>query len=196
MVNYNKKTEEWKDIKGFEGLYQVSTLGRVKSLDRCVYGKDGRYQNIKGGIKKPSKRKDGYMKVSLYKDGVHLPKYLHRIIAEAFIPNPFEFDVINHKDENPSNNNIDNLEWCTQRYNLLYNDRHIKLLKTSGYKKRTEKMKKPIKVKKKDFEKSFDSITEACLDLGLKIPSVVKCLKGKSNTHYGYTFKYTEKNQL
>ena len=105
--------EIWKNIVGYEGKYQISNLGRVKSLkDRYGY---------RERILKPSTNKRGYKKVVLVKVGEKRKTFLvHRLVAEAFIPNPNNYSEVNHKDENPSNNNVDNLEWCTRKYNINY----------------------------------------------------------------------------
>lgn len=100
--------EIWKDIEGYEGLYQISNKGRVKSF------------HGKGRIMKLGTHPLGYKLATLTKDGEQNTKQVHRLVAQAFIPNPENLPVINHKDENPSNNNVKNLEWCTQKYNLNY----------------------------------------------------------------------------
>jgi len=114
----NDSTEEWRDIKGFEGLYQVSNLGRVKSLPKYTYSK-GYPQLRKERILNPrgTGRKRNYLAVKFI-DG-HQYK-VHRLVAEAFIPNPNNLPLINHKDENPLNNEVDNLEWCDNSYNVKY----------------------------------------------------------------------------
>ena len=104
--------EEWKDIEGYEGLYQVSTLGRVKSL-KYWGGK-------RTAILSQAKRKDGYLMVGLSRDGITKSKSVHRLVAQAFIPNPNNLEMINHKDEVPDNNCVSNLEWCSRSYNQLY----------------------------------------------------------------------------
>ena len=107
--------EIWKDISGYEGLYQVSNLGRVKSLNYL-----GHHKEV---IKKPSLPKktimkpSQYYKVILYKNGKAKNFFVHRLVAEAFIPNPDNLPQVNHIDHNPFNNRADNLEWCTAKYN-------------------------------------------------------------------------------
>lgn len=107
--------EIWKDVVGYEGLYKVSNLGNVYSY----------YVNR---VLKPGAHEDGYKFVILKKDKKGSFKTIHRLVAEAFIknPNPDEFLIVNHKDENPENNSVDNLEWCDYLYNVTYNNAHIK----------------------------------------------------------------------
>lgn len=119
--------EIWKDIKGYEGYYQVSNLGRIRSLDRYIatVGNPSGQRLIRGKILRPSKRvmsngKDGYYSVTLYKRGVDTLFNVHRLVAETFIPNPNNLPCVNHKDENKHNNMADNLEWCTIGYNNKY----------------------------------------------------------------------------
>lgn len=117
--------EIWKDIEGYEGIYQVSNLGRVKRLDYYLYKtnpKNGAPMKhlYRGHIKKPSIRVGGYRVLSLYKDGISRNFKLHRLVAKAFVLGYFEGAHINHIDENPANNRADNLEWCTPAYNEGY----------------------------------------------------------------------------
>lgn len=112
--------EEWMDIEGYEGLYQVSNEGRVKSLQREIVYKDGRKKILEEKILRNILSDLGYYHVMLSKDGVPKRYKVHRLVAKAFIPNPNNLPIINHKDENPKNNVVDNLEWCTQGYNVRY----------------------------------------------------------------------------
>ena len=113
--------EVWKDILGFEGLYQVSNKGNVKSVSRTVIDKNGRSIPIKSRVLKPAYRKrGGYGSIVLRKGGKSYPKTLHRLVAQAFIPNPNNYPCVNHIDEDTSNNNASNLEWCTWKYNDNY----------------------------------------------------------------------------
>ena len=137
--------EEWRDVVGFEGLYQVSNLGRVKGLDRLV---DTNINNVnrrihKGKLLKPQFNNKGYKRVNLCKNGNKNFAFVHRLVAEAFIPNPNNYPVVNHKDENPKNNCVENLEWCTQKYNMNWNGVMkkvgLKLCKTEEEKKYNRK---------------------------------------------------------
>lgn len=109
-------SEIWKDIKGYEGLYQVSNFGRIRSLDRWRNSGTGGYFQT-GKILKTKEDVNGYLRVSLLKNGKYQKMNVHRLIAIAFIPNENNFPIINHKDGNKLNNNISNLEWCTYSYN-------------------------------------------------------------------------------
>ena len=112
--------EIWRDIEGYEGLYQVSNEGRVKSLQREILYKDGRKKVLEEKILRNFISDLGYYHVMLSKNGVPKRYKVHRLVAKAFIPNPDNLPIINHKDENPKNNVVDNLEWCTQGYNVRY----------------------------------------------------------------------------
>ena len=116
--------EEWRDIKGYEGLYQVSNLGRVKSF------KDNN-GNCREKILNYKPKKDGYIQVKLFKNGTYRIFKVHRLVAESFIPNPDNYPIINHKDENKTNNTVSNLEWCTQKYNINYGTHNKRVSESS-----------------------------------------------------------------
>lgn len=109
---------EWRDVVGYEGLYQVSDHGDVRSLDRVTTG--NRNRRIKGKVLKKTKSTTGYFKVELCKDGRAITTKVHRIVAKAFIRNPYGKPYINHIDNNPLNNMVENLEWCTQKENIQH----------------------------------------------------------------------------
>lgn len=110
--------EIWKEITGYEGYYEVSNLGNVRSLDRYVYRPDGVIQLRKGRIKAQTMTPDGYMTVSLNKDGINRKERVHRLVAENFVEGFFEGSVIDHLDGDRTNNRFDNLEWVTQTENV------------------------------------------------------------------------------
>ena len=109
----------WKDIKGYERLYQVSDVGEVKSLCRKARIHGNSYRTVAERLLKPS-TSGGYKMVVLCKDLTYTKFLVHRLVAEAFIPNPAKLPCVNHKDGNPSNNSVSNLEWCTYEYNSNY----------------------------------------------------------------------------
>ena len=108
------KSEVWKDVVDYEGLYKVSDKGNVYSVAR----KDSIGRNRGGRILKPQCNRGGYLIVSLCKNGKLKTKSVHRLVADAFIPNPKGFLEVNHKNENKTNNELSNLEWCTREYNI------------------------------------------------------------------------------
>lgn len=118
-------TEEiWKPVVGYEGYYEVSNMGRVMSLDRYVRSKGGKSHYLKKGriLKYGDNR--GYKMVTLYRDKTITYKFVHKLVAEAFIPNFDHLPEVNHKDEVRDNNRVDNLEWCTKKYNMNYGTRN------------------------------------------------------------------------
>ena len=119
------ENEVWKDVVGYEGVYKVSDKGNVYSVRRV--SSIGR--RIGGRVLKPAPSTGGYLQVQLCKNGKVKSKLIHRLVAEAFIPNPKKLPEVNHKDENPSNNELSNLEWCDAGYNVNYGTRNERLSK-------------------------------------------------------------------
>ena len=208
--------EEWKDIvieKGgqvfdYTGLYQVSNLGRVRSLDRI----DGMGRKVEEKILKLGNNK-GYQSVFLHKNGKAKIFQVHRLVATAFIPNPDNLPVVNHKDENPSNNCVDNLEWCTQKYNINYGTSIERMSKTLKGQKRSEKTRQKISDAQKGKPKSEESkrkISETkskkviCLETKQVFNStkeakqwlgsgdIKSCLAGNTKSAGGYHWMYYE----
>ena len=124
--------EIWKPVIGYEGLYEVSNLGRVRSVDRLVKYSNGQIHLHKGRILSPGLvHKSGYLQVALCNNGKTQHKMVYRLVAEAFLPNIDNLPQVNHKDENPFNNCVDNLEWCTIEYNINYGTRIQKVTETN-----------------------------------------------------------------
>lgn len=123
----NQEKELWRDIKGYENSYQVSSFGNVRSLDRVVTASNGRKCNFKGKTLSPVHNKAGYLYVNLLKKGQLKSKTIHRLVAEAFIPNINNKPQVNHVDENKRNNHIDNLEWVTIKENANHGSRNYKI---------------------------------------------------------------------
>jgi hypothetical protein len=117
-------TEEWRDILEFSGAYQVSSLGRIRSLPRKVdainrWGNPVKLNRV-GGLRKLGSTPNGYQVVGLSKDGKITHYSVHRLVAQAFISNPAAFPITNHKNRNKKDNRVDNLEWCSQSYNTKH----------------------------------------------------------------------------
>ena len=170
----------WKDIKGFEGYYQVSDIGEVKSLQRVIKRGDN-FLPVCERILKPCCSK-GYNHVILRKDGVSYTRWVHKLVAEAFIPNPNSLPCINHKDENTLNNKVDNLEWCTRAYNNSYN--HLR--ERSAMDKR-----KPILQYDLDgnFIREWSHAREASEALGINKRAIYGACTGRLKTSGGYIWK-------
>ena len=135
--------EEWRAVPGYEGLYEVSSYGRVKSLKRYK-SNNGGIPLIKERILKPYNDKKGYLNVRLRNKNFKV----HRLVAQAFIPNPNNLPQVNHKNEDKSDNRVDNLEWCTAKYNNTYGTRQDKVRDTkikNGYWTGLSKMKEYMK---------------------------------------------------
>ena len=177
--------EIWKDIKGYEGLYQVSNLGRVKSLKRKVYAGRNRLRWQHERIMSNNKSNgNGYLVVNLNKESKDKNKYIHRLVAQAFIPNPNHYLYVNHKDENRKNNKVDNLEWCTALYNNTYKNAHIR----KGLKNRNNRLSKKVYQLDDDNNiiKEYPSISEASRQLNVSIQAISDCLNGKTKHSCGY----------
>lgn len=169
--------EIWKDVPDYEGLYQVSNLGRIKSLYN--YKRNGTNILI-------PRIKRGYYTIGLRKNGKRKWFLVHRLVAKAFIPNPNNLPQINHKDENKLNNNIKNLEWCSVSYNNTYGTRIQRV--------RTKTSKKVLQYDLSgNFIKEYESVSSAAKSNKIKtISSVTKCCQGKWKQAGGYIWKYKE----
>ena len=128
--------EIWKDITGFEGLYQISNFGNVRVLDRiCNSAIKNSNKVLRKGKLLKKYNKGGYYYAFLMKDSKRYYFRINRLVAMAFIPNPNNLPYVNHKDENPLNNHVDNLEWCTAKYNCNYGTRNSKICNCTSFKK-------------------------------------------------------------
>ena len=146
--------EEWKDIKGYEGRYQISSFGRVKSLNyRCT----GREKIL--DFKSTNSR--GYVIAKLCKEGKVKSYTVHKLVAEAFIPNPNNYKEINHRDENKINNHVSNLEWCTRKYNCNYGTRNKRVSKSHKGKTKGSKNGRARKILCVTTGKPFNCIKDA-----------------------------------
>lgn len=166
------KKEEWRDIAGYEGLYQVSNLGNVKSLGN---GKARNPNWCKEHILKNQLTRYGYLKVPLSKNGKVKNYLVHRLVGKVFIPNPDNLPQVNHKDECKTNNCVDNLEWCTPKYNLNYGT-----CQQRAHEKQLNDPKQSIKIKCLDLETNvtttYLSMRETMRQLNIPLSSLSHCL--------------------
>lgn len=154
--------EIWKDITNFEGIYQVSNLGRVRSLDRIAVGKKQKHK-LKGRILKTYENSI-YYNVFLRKDGKSYEKNVHRLVAETFIKNENNYSDVNHKDGNKHNNKVSNLEWCDRSFNITHSYNVLKSNHAKHIlKEQAEKRKKQVNQYdlQGNYLKTWDSISEA-----------------------------------
>lgn len=162
--------EVWKDIEGYEGLYQVSDLGRVKRVktNRVLKGSEDSW---------------GYLKVNLSKNNIKSQQIIHRLVAQAFIPNPDNKSQVNHIDENKTNNMVSNLEWMTAKENSNHGTRNERAGKTQSI---------PIIATniKTGESTEFNSGKECARQLDLNCGNITSALKGRRKQTGGYTFKY------
>ena len=183
--------ENWKDIQGYEGFYQVSDCGNVKSLARDVYNPRGNVYHLEEKILVPLLNSKGYQFVHLYKNGTSKAILIHRLVALAFIPNPENKPMINHKDENPLNNCVNNLEWCTAQYNANYGTRNERIIQN----RRSYKLGDNPKAKAVfcvELNKTFDCAKRAEKELGIWGTSIIKVCKGKAKTTGGFHWRYVD----
>lgn len=173
--------EIWKDIKGYEGLYEISNYGRVRSH------REWKRDNLAGKrILNPTISGTGYQQVTLYRNQKDRHKFLvHRLVAQAFIENPNNYAAVNHKDENQQNNRVDNLEWCTISYNNAYGTARIRGAITLG-----------SKVDQYTLEgihlATYESASIASLITKIPKHAIKDCCSGETESGHGYIWRYGE----
>lgn len=187
--------EEWRDIKGLEGRYQVSNLGRVRSVSRWVNNNGGK-RYVESRILSLTSKPNGYICIRIRNP--QSCNYVHRLVAEAFLPNPDNLPCINHKDEDRTNNRVDNLEWCTAKYNVNYGQHNAKVIESL---KNSEKRKSFYKRRSKgviqfdpdtnEIIKEWESVNST-KQAGYNISAISMCCNNLRRSAYGYGWRFIE----
>ena len=189
MNHENTEKEIWKDVVGFEGIYKISNIGNLKSIQRNMKRGRGTVL-VKDRIIKQATSMYGYKTVVLCKNNVHYNKRVHRLVAQAFIPNPMNLPFVNHIDGIKTNNKISNLEWCTASENGL----HAYRTGLSISKCNKPSISKPVRQIDRISGKEimiFPSISEAARHYGFSNPSNIgECCRGIRKSAYGYKWFY------
>jgi hypothetical protein len=180
--------EIWRDVEGYDGKYQVSNLGNVRSVDRTFSNSCGVMVTRKGIMLNPIQNRCGYMKVTMHKEGKVNTEVIHRLVAVAFVPNPNNLPQVNHKDGNKRNNDVSNLEWCT----ALSNMHHAKQqgLRNNALEYAKSMRKSVIATNIETGEEIFyESIHAAENVFGRHVTNVLSGARSKAK---GHTFRYAE----
>ena len=186
--------EIWKDVKGYAGKYQVSNLGRIKSLERDVFNYRGTVINhMEEKILVPALNNNGYLYVNLCKNGKVKKEYVHRLVAMAFIENSENKPQVNHKNEIKTDNSVENLEWCEASYNVNFGTRNERMIQNRrSFKLGNNPKAKPVFCE--ELNKTFDCAKRAEQELGIWGTSIIKVCKGKAKTTGGFHWRYADEN--
>ncbi len=177
--------EIWKDIKGFEGRYQVSNMGRVRSLDRDIvttYKGTVHTRHYKGKILIPRKSSHGYAFITLADSGIYTNGQIHRLVAMAFVDGYKDGAIVNHKNEIKSDNRAENLEWCDYTYNNTYGEQFVH---------RYDKRKMPCsRIDTTGATTNYESIQDAARKTGHPATVIIRWCKQNRPNQEGYLFKF------
>jgi hypothetical protein len=186
--------EVWKDIIGYDGLYQVSNFGNVRSLDRLIDGRNGRFYMRKGSNLSTNTSGNNYVHVLLRINNKSKPFSVHRLVASHFIDNADNLPEVNHKDEIRKNNHVDNLEWCTRKYNVNYGTGIERRKNNTNYKEIAElKCKKVLQFDfLGNFIKAWRSISDASKGSGCSRESIGDSIKGSYKGLSLYVWRLAE----
>lgn len=194
--------EEWRDIPNYEGYYQISNLGRVKSLDREIINVNGKIFLRKGKVKAQMIDKGGCKRVNLYKDGILKCCPVHRLVAKTFIPNPENKPEVNHIDGNKQNNSVYNLEWCTRSenqqhaWNIGLKENARKACSVNGKNNCANNARKSLSKPILQFDlynnliREWKSMHEAEKALKIANTHISECCRGEAKTAGGYIWKF------
>lgn len=185
-------TEEWKDIPGYEGLYQASSFGNIKACARIIPYTNGKTIHKKERILSLVKGYGSYYTIGLNKNGKHKTYNVHYLIALTFIDNPEKLPCVNHKDENKYNNNLENLEWCSYSYNTKYNNNMRKKIITRNFNNSRGCEKKVYQYDLQgNLIKVWDSVRAINRELGYRTPNISACCLNKKYRKQAYGYKWS-----
>lgn len=176
--------EIWKDIPNYFGRYKASNFGRIKSVDMVLSYKRHNVETIrirKGKVLSFAKMRNGYLRVEMSVNGKHKLNLVHQLVAQAFIPNPNNYEQVNHIDGNKENNCVNNLEWCSCKMNMDH-----------AWENGLYKGKRVAQYKNGVLIAIYDNVVQACHTMGSKTQgqNIGKCALGKRKSAYGYQWKY------
>ena len=187
------ESEVWKDVIGFEGLYKASDKGNVRSVER----RDSLGRKCGGRMLNPRYDKDGYLRVTLCKNGKQKTRFIHRLVAGAFVPNPDGYSEINHRDENKVNNYANNLEWCTREHNVNHGTMIERSAQTRSKKVKATNIEtnevitfnSTVEAGRKGYDQG--GVTKACRGI-YKNGRNGNLIGGDGRTYRGYRWEYYE----
>lgn len=198
IASISLENEEWKEVPDYEGLYMVSTSGRVVSLDRITCTKDGNQRHNKPSLLNPQKEgKAGYYRVNLRKNGKTKTCNIHRLVAMTFIPNPLNKPEVDHIDTDKTNNNVKNLRWCSAVENMR-NPLTMKRMRITVYDNITKhkRFTRPVaSIKNGNIVKMYPSLRSVLQD-GYDPDCVWNCCNGKSKIHGELQWMYLTSEKL
>lgn len=187
-------TEIWQEIRGYEGLYKVSNLGRVKSENRVVMRGNGAPQTFSEKIIAQRDNSNGYYRVALWKDGKQEYRFVHRLVAEAFVQNVDNKPVVGHIDFDRHNNKAENLRWCTQAENLGRSREFGRIKSNISEEMRRKQKERASKPVRRSDGKIFKSISDAARALNVTHSAVSHALHNWQNSKAckGYAFEFVD----
>lgn len=187
--------EQWREIKGYEGRYEVSDHGNVRSLLFYSTAREEYMTRKAPRLLSQNTTHDGYKRVSLSKYREMKSITVHRLVAMAFLPNPNNYPAVNHKDEDATNNHVSNLEWCTNKYNSNYGTLPKRI---SERMRKNHYLARPVIQMSNDGEEiaTYPSTREAARQFGIRSENISRCCYGRYKHAAGYKWKYANTEKL
>lgn len=192
MADIEKEQTLWRQYPDYP-FVEANQFGQIRTTDRTVVGKDGKKYYVKGRVLKQRPNNGGYMRVQFGVSGKAISRLVHRIVASCFLPNPLNLPEVNHIDNDPTNNVVSNLEWCTSEYNVAYREKY-----GTSAKEGAKVLRKPLlAVNLKTFEVlHFESQNEATRQLGIDRRKVNNVVNGQQNKTHDYWLVNADSNSV